>query len=301
MREIKTVTHLNLGDNIYYVHLFRKIIDHYQGNIRFIHHLHERYIKELSNFIQGYEENIIFKDIMQYTIDYIIPLEMAKVPGWFLPYDKLVEYHRNDTGKKLPILLYGDNDHWTKNHPNDPGIMDSFNFDEVLLRQFIQFCEFMNVECPIKTVNDTLLDMPELLENNILSGNYDILIGNSKPMSSQWVSNTYVFDYILDRIDLSKVKVISLEPTGRSEIPSTIENGLNLIEIGNISINSKIIIGVHSSPYTTLINKYNHMNNEFVVLQNWGKFRYSNANSVNYCTEDEFVNNYKIPLNWCKI
>lgn len=301
MREIKTVTHLNLGDNIYYIHLFRKIIDHYEGNIRFIHHLHERYIDELSNFIKGYEDKIIFKDIVQYTIDNLISLEMSQIPGWFLPYDKLVEYHRNDTEERLPILLYGDPEHWVKNHPEEPGILESSNFDEVLLRQFRQFCEFMKVECPIKTVNDTLLDMPELLKDNILSNDYDILIGNSNPMSSQWASNTYVFDHLLDRIDLSRIKVISLEPTGRKEIPSTIENGLNLIEIGNIAIRSKTIIGVHSSPYTTLINKYNHMSSEFVVLQNWGKFKYSNANSINYSSEDEFINNYKIPLNWCKI
>ena len=301
MREIRTVTHLNLGDNIYCVHLFRKLVDYYCGNIKFIHSLHSKYINELSNFIIGYESNIIFRDILEYTASEVIPLEMAKVPGWFVPYDKLIEYHKKD--KSLSILLYGDHENWSENHKDEPGITDSEFFDKVMYRQYRQYCEFMKVDFPFRDDLSIFLDMKELLLPNKLTDNYDLLIGNSTPMSSQWNKDTYVFDYLLDRIDLSKVKVISLNPTGRKEIPSTVEEGLNLIEVGNIAINSKVIVGIHSSPYTTLINRYNYnKTKEFVVLQNWEqKFRYSNCNSVNYNTEEDFIKNYKIPLDWCKI
>ena len=303
MREIRTVTHLNLGDNIYYVHLFRKIIDLYGGNIRFIHHLHTKYIPEVLNFIKGYEENIILKDIVAYCAEEVIPLNRSSVPMWFVPYPELIKFHR-EKNNNLAILLYGDGDHWEKHHPGMPGILDTSNFDEVLYRQFIQFCEFMNVDCPISDVYDTLLDMKELLIPNQLTDNYDLLIGNSTPMSAQWSNNKDSFDYLIDRIDLTKVKVISLEPTGNKDIPSTIECGLSLMEVGNIAINTKKIIGIHSSPYCVFINKYNYSSlEETVVLQNWdNKFKYSNTNnSVNYQSDDAFINGYRIPLNWCKI
>jgi hypothetical protein len=301
MREIRTVTFLNLGDNIYNVFLLRKIVDLYKRQIKFTHYLHSKYIPELNNFIRGYEDNIIFKDIINYTQSEVIPIEDAQIPGWFCTYDRLVRYHREN--KNLAILLYADQAHWAKNHPGTPNIVDSCFFDEVIYRGYIQYCEFMEVDCPLSGPVDTLLDLEEFLTPNKLTDNYDLFIANNRPMSNQWNPETKVFDYLLERIDLTKIKVISLEPTGYKEIPSTIESGLNLIEVGNIAINSKRIIGVHSSPYTTLINKFNHESvEEFVVFQNWEqRFRYRSGNSINFRSDEEFMNNYKIPLHWCKI
>ena len=287
MREIKTVTHLNLGDNIFYMHFFRKIIDT-DRNIRITHHIKPNYIKELSNFIKGYEENIILKDIYL-LISSITPLE-NQFPGWIFSWNTLVEKR-----KELPaILLYGDADHWNKKYPNEPHVSDTYYYDVVLLRQYKQYCDFLEVDCPFTCVEDTLLDMKELLDDNKLSDKYDFIIGNIKGMSGQWVDDKSFFDYIISNIDTSKYKVISLEPTGNKNIPSTIENGLNLMQVGNIAINAKRIISVHSSPYCVLINKYNYKKvEEFVVLHEWGKYKYSHSKSVNYCSREDFINNYK--------
>lgn len=301
MREIRTVSFLNLGDNIYNIFLLRKLVDLYNGQIRFIHHLHTRYISELGNFIIGYEDNIMFKDIIEYTQSEVIPKEDAVIPGWFCTYDRIIKYHKEN--KRLATLLYSDHDHWAQHHPEEPSIIDSCYFDEVIYRGYIQHCEFMEVDCPFNSPEDTLLDLEEFLIPNKLTDNYDLLIANNRPMSNQWDQKTRVFDYLLERIDLSRIKVISLEPTGYKEIPSTIEAGLNLVQVGNIAVNSKRIIGIHSSPYTTLINKYNKNTvKEFVVFQNWEqRFRYLSGNSINFRTDEEFMNNYKIPLHWCKI
>lgn len=290
MREIRTVSHINLGDNLYNIHLFRKIIDLYEGNIRIIHHLKERHIKEASNFIKGYEDKIILKGLSEYIANYIIPIEHSSIPGWFLSDEDLLQYFKT---KNLDILLYG----------GDPDLLNTSFFDIALTRIFTHWCKLMNVENPIKSVDDTLLDMKELLLPNSLSNNYDLLLANSIPMSAQWSNNRDSFNYLIDRIDLNKVKVISLEPTGNKDIPSTMECGLNLMEVGNISINSKRIIGVHSSPYCVILNKYNHKKvEEFAVFQNWEqRFRYSNCNSVNYGSDEDFCNSYRLPINWCKI
>jgi hypothetical protein len=296
MKNIKTVSHLHLGDNIYNIILFRKIVDFYNLDIKFCHYVNSKYIPELKNFIVGYENNIELKDFNTYIKNEVLKTDNN---NWFISYDDIVSIHRQN--KNLACLLYGNDLHWSENHPNeDP---NSEYFDEVIFKCYIQYCEFMELECPFKKAEETLIDFDELLLPNKLTENYDLLIANNKPMCNQWSQDTKVFDYLLERIDLSKVKVISLEPTGYKEIPSTIENGLNLLQVGNIAINSRVIIGVHSSPYTTMINKFNCKKvEEFVVLQN-GEFRwrYKSGNSLNFRSDEDFINGWRIPLKWCKI
>ena len=290
IREIKTCSHLHLGDNIYNIFLFRKVVDHYDRQIRIIHHAEKRYLKELSNFIKDYEDNIILCGLEDYVYTSILtPLNKA-TQFWTFSYDDLVK--EQNRGIYPAKLLY------------TPELFhDNIYFDIKLMNVFIHYCEIMNVECPIKDVSDVLLDMKELLEPNILTDNYDLIIGNSTPMSQQWDYNDKsIYNYILDRIDTSKVKVLTLEPNQYKDIPCTMDYGLNLMQVGSLSVNAKRIIALHSSPYCVLINKYNYMKaSEFTVLHKWGKYRYSYPTSQNFFSSEDFINNYKIPIEWCKI
>jgi hypothetical protein len=295
MREIRTVSHLNLGDNIYNVFLFRKLIDFHGRDLKFKHYIWSRYVPEISNFIEGYEDNIIFEDILEYTKREIMG---GKDGGWFINYDDFVNYHKER--KDLAIMIYGVSENWEKLNPGTS--FYSSDWDRYLLNGFKNNSEYyFDLECPIKTVEDTYLDLEELLIPNKLSGDWDLLLANNKPMSGQWEYGNEVFDYLLSRIDLDKIKVISLEPTGDPRIPSTIEAGLNLLEVGNIAINSKVVIGIHSSPYCTIINKFNFNTNEFVVLQTRDGFTYGGSkNCQNFRTTEDFINNWKVPISWCK-
>jgi hypothetical protein len=302
MNYIRTASHLHLGDNIYNIILFRKLVDLYNRDIKFCHYVNRQYIPELRNFIRGYEKHIVLKDFNTYIKTDLLKTECN---DWFISYDDIVFAHRQDINsqKNLACLLYGDDSHWSENHPDKEPLRSSEYFDEVVFNCYIQYCDFMNLECPFKSAEETLIDFNELLVPNKLTDSYDLLIANNRPMSSQWSDGNKVFNYLIERIDLKKVKVISLEPTGYEEIPSTIQNGLNLLEVGNIAINSKIIIGVHSSPYTTMINKFNCKTvHEFVVLQNGEqRWRYKSGKSLNFQSYEDFVNGWRIPINWCKI
>ena len=144
----------------------------------------------------------------------------------------------------------------------------------------------MNVDNPIKTNEDLLMDNSLILEKNRLyDKHFDVLVVNSMPNSGQIEKNLEPFNILFDHLLSKNFKVISTEKTKYSEILSTVENKLSLLEIGNLSLNCDYIVGVHTSPVIYTFNKWNiDKIKKWIIFQSDGLTYTFNDNVINYRT-----------------
>jgi len=243
----------HLGDNIYNIHLYRKLIEA-NSEIIFIYYVQSVYIKPLNDFIKGYEDKIILK-----------------------PYNERPLHSINS-------WINEDNTYYDK-------IINNICLEVIYYEFYQKFCKRLGLDCPINDIVGTYLDYTELLEPNALTTKNDYLIANSDPFSGQWVIRDE-FKFITDKLLEKNVKIISLQPTGISLIPCTRDYGLNLLQVGNIAINSRYIFGVHSAPFCTIINKYNYNKIEKCGVFHIHGIKYSGNNFYSFRNNQEVKNRF---------
>lgn len=148
---------------------------------------------------------------------------------------------------------------------------------------FDKISKYFGIENPIKSPYDFLFDSENLLKPNILSGEYDYLILNSVPASGQcYIYNKEKFIDLTQKLVDNGNKVITTEPTGIEGVLSTMEHNLSLIEIGNLSINSKNIISVHTGTIHNTLNIFNinKVENRYIINTAWINYTYRNCHYI---------------------
>lgn len=244
-KDIKIYNEFHLGDHLYNIHLFRKILN-IKKNIRILYSCNNIYFKSINPFLKDYENKIILTNNFKNGIN-----------AWIGCYPKI--------------------------YPPDEGYYDLmyFKFYKIL-------CDQIGCKSPILKEEDVFFDNIELLENNELSNKVDLLIGNNKCYSRQWNGDYSEFDKLIN-IYKNIFRIVTTAPNN-CNLPCTLDYNYNLLQIGNIAINSKIIIGTHSAPYCTFINKYNYQKNHFYVCQNIGiNYKFA-TNSINIKNIQEMKN-----------
>jgi len=206
----------HLGDHVHTLHYIRKLL--------------------LSN-----NEYIIY-----YYINFIYLNELIKIiePDLLnrIIFKKYDEY--NNDGVKT----------WLGYYPNHSHLLFTVPHEIFFINVFDRISKLLNVENPIKTQNDFLMDSPNLLIPNILSDTYDFLIINSNALSGQLYMDDESFGKIIDYLHSKNYKIITTKKY--KNYLCTTDFGLNLNDIGNLSLTTKIIISVHTSPMILTINKW---------------------------------------------
>lgn len=263
MKELHVHQQFHLGDSIYNIHIYRRWLD-IHTDLRIFYYIQPHYWEPLKDFIKGYEDRLIFGDYNQ------------------RPHYSICNWLGDWTGFK-------DGHYYGQCYTQ---IANGVPFDVLYLDFYRHISNKNGLECPFNNNIESLVWYDEFLDDvNIFGNHIDFLITNSSPMSNQW--NFYdEFEFIYSKLDLDKYNVISLQPTGNPNIPCTMDAGLNLLQLGNLAMKSDNILGVHSSPWSTLVNKHS-----INSVKKWACFQehgiYYSWNCINYKSPELVKNEFE--------
>jgi hypothetical protein len=181
-------------------------------------------------------------------------------------------------------------DSWSGSEKLETGRRDGvFYLNERYLEFFQKLSYRIGVENPIETLEDTLMDDPNILASSHpeVSDDYDILLINSKGWSKQYTQPQENFDDFISELR-GEYKIITTKEVKDKSIPCTLDYGLNLLEIGNISTKVKYVVAVATAPIVPCMNVWS-MNTvkKWAILSNRSSysyrdniFRYSDVSNV---------------------
>jgi len=210
----------HLGDSVFITHYLRKVCE-VNSDIAFNLYVRLDHHKEIGAQIGDYADRINLGSLKQ------LPKDMATeaINGW-------AGSIKLDGGKRGRIFCLNER-------------YDLF---------FQNISDRIGVENPIPGKQCTVIDNPAILEDTGLK--YDILLINSKPLSGQYYYSKAHFLEFIDKWK-DKYSIITTHPTDVSDIPCTRDYNLNLLQIGNISLNCKYIVGVATAPIVNCFNIWN--------------------------------------------
>ena len=254
MRDIYLYQLYHLGDSIYNINLYRQWVKDYD-DIRVLYYIQPEYIEILKPFIRGYESKILLIDI---------------------------------NNKPATAI-----DTWVGHSGYDYKISIGIPLDVIYYEYYHWFSFNLGLKCNFIDNIDSLVNYYEYLEEVNLFGNHiDLLLTNSTPLSNQWWVNNE-FEHIINNIDLDRYNVVSLQPTGNPKIPCTMDYNLNLFQLGNLALKTDYILGVHSGPWCTLINKWS-----ITRVKKWSTFQRNGIhyswNCNNFRDSNDVINNIKL-------
>ena len=155
-------------------------------------------------------------------------------------------------------------------------------YDKIYLDFYNDLSKLIKLENPIKTTEEFLFNEKQIIKTKNILGNFDFLIVNSQGLSGQW--NDSNFDPLFKKLLNKKYKLITTAKNN-FRIPSTLDYHFSLLEISNLSLSCKNIIGVDTAPLVSTLNIWNINNNKnFIIFQNIGhkySFKSENIKSLN--------------------
>lgn len=212
----------HLGDNIFNIIFFNKILPYLKkNNIKIHYYCLKQYHKQVEEFIFD-KEYIILKELT----DKIIGME-----AWINNENLIKRYE----------------------------LQNKIGFDRYYMYFFNILCKKMRIPYCIQdlkyTDDDLLLRLDKLKnENKDILNNLDILIINSEPLSGQYKYNKKDwYNFILYLT--SKFKIITTLKIDEN-IPCTMDLGFSCKDIAAISTNVKYIISINTGPFVGCYNEY---------------------------------------------
>lgn len=236
MKLIKLFQEFNLGDHVYTLHYISKLL------------------KTNTDIYIEYYINMNYYNELLLLIDYNISNRITLISQ---------EFYKNDGIKT-----------WIGYNPQLK-IIHNILHEDFYIMHWYWISSLLNVDNPIKTKDDFLIDFENILIPNILSDTYDFLIINSIPLSGQLNYDELRFNNIITYLNL-KYKIITTKKV--NNITCTLDHNLYLKDIGNISITSNNIIAVHTGPAILTINKFNINNIKSYICLNHHNYNYGYNN-----------------------
>lgn len=115
-----------------------------------------------------------------------------------------------------------------------------------------RLCDVWKLPWAVWDKQHMLCDHPKLVNENAMTQDWDTLVINSTPMSGQFPHDPTQFDDLIRKLP---GKVITTKKV--DHIPRTTDHNLSLMQIGQVSLRSSRIIGIHTSPMLPCINIHN--------------------------------------------
>lgn len=230
----------HLGDSVFITHYLRKVCEK-NSDIVFNLYVRASHLGEINAQIGDYNAQIKAMRLNK--------LPKSKLPQSINGWAGAIAY--NNVGRRKGIFLLNE------------------RYDVL----FQNISDRIGVENPIPGKQCTVIDNPAILEDTGLK--YDILLINSKPLSAQYYYSKRHFLEFIDKWK-DKYSIITTHPTDVNDIPCTRDYNLNLLQIGNISLNCKYIVGIATAP---IINCFNIWNidkvKKWYVLSNRSTYTYN--------------------------
>jgi len=242
MRDIHTYNGYHLGDSIFLIHYLRKICE--VNDVRAFCYMKKRYFKECLKHLNGFEERIILKPLSSRP--------QESVNGWSgsLPTSKRTGLCKGRV--------------WRLN--------------EVYYQLYKHMSELLEVQDPFSGKGCTVMDNPKILEPvHDDFKDCDFLFGNCPALSGQYTYNPLSFINKFNELkDQCDYKFASVHPLKGTDIPSTLDHGLDLIQIGAVAKQAKCVVAIASSPIIYCFNKWNiDTVKKWVVLSRRSTYTYN--------------------------
>jgi len=183
-------------------------------------------------------------------------------------YLKELEYHNYKDIKLFGIQQLTDsvdtwiqaNNVWVEYYLKQKDKGEYYYYDEFYLHFYNDLAKRNNLKHTFSNIEDTFYYHPDLEERRY--DDYDFFIINSHGGSGQFSYIPNDFVVLANKLRDVGYSVITTEKI--KGVDSTIEKGMTLKDIGNLSIGCKNIIAVHTAPIVTALNKIS-----FNSVDNW--------------------------------
>jgi hypothetical protein len=221
MKTISTFNALHLGDNLVHLHFLRKLALAYP-EINFRHGAPEQHLAQL---------HPLAADLPNLELTDISVTALGALNAW-----------------------RGVENHWYQHH-------DRLDFARYHVHAWFPVLaqRMGGLRSPFTRPEDMLFDYPALeSEAPGASETKRILIVNCPPMSGQWAGyNSEQMNQLAALLWSEGHAVVSVMPTGIPEIPSTIEQKLDVTAIGRFATHADVIIGCVTGPMWPCLNVWN--------------------------------------------
>lgn len=236
MKDLHIYNEYHLGDCAISLHFARKMSVFYNVYL----YVNSKYIKELENHLE--------KELK----DKVYILDLNKKP-----YSALNSWYGS-----INLEGYGFRN-------------KTFYINERFEKFFSLLCKQHNLQIPECLLNKycILFDSLSILEskNEI---ECDILFINSRPLSGQYFYNKSNLDSCIRALS-EKFKIVTTAPS-IDNVPCTLDFNCNLMDIANISLKTKYVIGIATAPIIPCFNKWNiDMLKKWIVLSKRSSYSYN--------------------------
>ena len=151
-----------------------------------------------------------------------------------------------------------------------------FDFGLLKLNFYKKLCEELNLKCPYNNIIDLLPDSFLIYENE-RDQEWDILLINSDGHSGQTKNVPLCCDKFIEKF--KNKKIITTKKI--KNIPCTLDLNYSVLDIGRLSLKCKKIVGVHTAPWHTVMNKQNYdMNKNFFHMDVNNFYSYKNCRTI---------------------
>lgn len=152
-----------------------------------------------------------------------------------------------------------------------------FDFGLLKLNFYKKLCEKLELKCPYINIIDLLFDS-SLIQENKKDEEWDILLINSDGHSGQTGNKPLQCENFIEKFKSKKI----ITTKKIKDIPCTLDLQYSVLDIGKLSLKCRKIVGVHTAPWHTAMNKKNYeMNKTFVHMDVNNFYSYKNCITIN--------------------
>lgn len=151
-----------------------------------------------------------------------------------------------------------------------------FDFGELKLNFYKKLCSELKISCPYSSIEDVIFDSC-LLTENPNDDYWDILLINSDGHSNQTGNKPLECDKFIEKFKRKKIITTKKIPN----VPCTLDLNYTVLDIGKLSLKCNKIIGVHTAPWHTAMNKKNYESNKaFFHIDANNFYTYKNCKTI---------------------
>jgi hypothetical protein len=236
-------------------------------DLSFVFYVKKRYVAEMMYHVAGLEDRIKIGSLMDRK-KWERRTKSKSINSWY-------GSKKLETGVKKGVYL----------------------LNERYFEFFTKLSEDIGVPCPFKDSNGILMNNPTILEraHPDIPEDFDILLINSAAYSNQYRQPARFFDEFIEQLK-DQYKIITTRSPADQSIPCTLDYGLNLLQIGNISTKVKYVVAVATSPIIPSFNVWSiETVKKWAVLSNRSSYTYrdniTRFNKVQHVLSTGFLEN----------
>lgn len=151
-----------------------------------------------------------------------------------------------------------------------------FDFGLLKLNFYNRLCKDLNLKCPYSNIIDLLPTNPSLIPSE-KDEEWDVLLINSDGHSGQTGDKPLECNKFINKFKNKKIITTKKIPN----VPCTLDMNYSVLDIGRLSLKCSTIIGVHTAPWHTCMNRLNYeLNKKFYHIDINNFYTYKNCTTI---------------------